>query len=66
MKLKAFRKFKDSIEATKTYNKLLEGKLPKILKNFLTTNIISKEIQDKLYCKFKYPILKAQRRNWGD
>jgi len=46
--LEAFSKFKDTKDALKATNAMLEGKLPKKLKKFLNKNIISKEVQDNL------------------
>ena len=51
VKLEAFHKFKDSAEALKSVAKVLKGRVPKSLKSFLTTNIISREVQDTLMCK---------------
>ena len=48
LKLEAFSKFKDTKEALKATNSLLEGSMPKKLKKFLNKNIISKEVQDNL------------------
>ena len=50
MKLEAFYKFKDSTDALKAVAKMLKGKVPKSLKAFLETNVISREIQDTLMC----------------
>ena len=46
--LEAFSKFKDTKDALKATNSMLEGKIPKKLKKFLDKNIISKEVQENL------------------
>lgn len=46
-------KFKDTAEAVKSLTKLSNGQVPKDLKKFLSKNIVSKEINDKLLCKIK-------------
>ncbi|EGR29221.1 hypothetical protein IMG5_160580 [Ichthyophthirius multifiliis] len=46
--LVAFQKFKDTTDAIKSTSKLIKGKVPKKLKKFLQTNLISQEIQDRL------------------
>lgn len=48
VKLKAFKKFKDTEEAMKSVKKLLSGKVSKTLQKFLEKNIIQKEIQEEL------------------
>lgn len=52
VKLEAFYKFKDSTDALKAVAKMLKGKVPKSLKSFLETNVVSREIQDTLMCTF--------------
>lgn len=44
IKLESFSKFKDTKEALKATASMIEGKLPKKLKKFLSKNIISKEV----------------------
>ena len=51
VKLEAFQKFKDSSAALKATAKILKGKIPKTLSEFLQTNVISKEIQNTIICK---------------
>jgi len=46
--LKAFKKFKDTKEAMKSVEKLLQGKVSKTLQKFLEKNIIQKEIEEEL------------------
>jgi len=46
--LKAFKKFKDTKEAMKSVEKLLEGKMSKTLQKFLEKNIVQKEIEEEL------------------
>merc|ERR1712086_670729 len=48
VKLKAFKKFKDTKEAMKSVEKLLEGKMSKTLQKFLEKNIVQKEIEEEL------------------
>lgn len=48
MKLKAFAKFKDTKDAMKSIEKLLNGKVSKTLQKFLDKNIVQKEIEDEL------------------
>jgi nucleolar protein 58 len=48
VKLKAFKKFKDTKDALKSVEKLVKGKLSKGLEKFLEKNIIEKEIEDEL------------------
>lgn len=48
VKLKAFKKFKDTKEAMKSVEKLLNGKVSKTLQKFLEKNIIQKEIEEEL------------------
>jgi nucleolar protein 58 len=48
VKLKAFKKFKDTKEAMKSVEKLLQGKLSKTLQKFLEKNIVQKEIEEEL------------------
>lgn len=50
VKLEAFQKFKDSTVALKAMAKILKGKIPKTLNDFLQKNVISKEIQDTIIC----------------
>lgn len=50
VKLEAFQKFKDSTDALKATAKMLKGKIPKSLNEFLQKNVISKEIQDTIIC----------------
>ena len=50
VKLEAFHKFKDSTVALKAVAKMLKGKIPKSLNDFLQKNVISKEIQDTILC----------------
>ena len=46
--MKAFKKFKDTKEAMKSVEKLLQGKVSKTLQKFLEKNIIQKEIEEEL------------------
>lgn len=46
--MKAFKKFKDTKEAMKSVEKLLEGKMSKTLQKFLEKNIVQKEIEEEL------------------
>ena len=48
VKLKAFKKFKDTEEAMKSVKKLLSGKVSKTLQKFLEKNIVQKEIEEEL------------------
>jgi nucleolar protein 58 len=48
VKLKAFKKFKDTKEAMKSVEKLLKGDLSKGLKKFLDKNIVQKGIEEEL------------------
>lgn len=48
VKLKAFKKFKDTKDALKSVEKLVKGKLSKGLEKFLEKNMIQKEIEDEL------------------
>lgn len=48
VKLKAFKKFKDTKEAMKSVEKLLKGEMSKGLKKFLDKNIVQKGIEDEL------------------
>jgi nucleolar protein 58 len=48
VKLKAFKKFKDTKEAMKSVEKLLQGKVSKTLQKFLEKNIVQKEIEEEL------------------
>ena len=48
IKLDSFSKFKDTKEALKATASMIEGKLPKKLKKFLSKNIVSKEVQENL------------------
>lgn len=48
VKLKAFKKFKDTAEATKAVEKMLEGDMSKTLRKFLEKNIVQKEIEEEL------------------
>lgn len=48
VQLQAFSKFKDTTEALAEGSALVEAKVGKGLKEFLTTNIISKNLKDKL------------------
>lgn len=48
VKLKAFKKFKDTKEAMKSVEKLLKGELSKTLKKFLEKNIVQKGIEEAL------------------
>ena len=48
VKLKAFKKFKDTKEAMKSVEKLLVGKMSKTLQKFLEKNIVQKEIEEEL------------------
>ena len=48
VKLKAFKKFKDTKEAMKSVEKLLAGKVSKTLQKFLEKNIVQKEIEEEL------------------
>lgn len=46
--MKAFKKFKDTKDAMKSVEKLLQGKVSKTLQKFLEKNIIQKEIEEEL------------------
>jgi nucleolar protein 58 len=48
VKLKAFVKFKDTKDAMKSIEKLMEGKMSKSLQKFLDKNIVQKGIEDEL------------------
>ena len=48
VKLKAFKKFKDTAEATKAVEKMLEGDMSKTLRKFLEKNIVQKDIEEEL------------------
>ena len=48
VKLKAFKKFKDTKEAMKSVEKLLQGKISKTLQKFLEKNIVQKDIEEEL------------------
>ena len=48
VKLKAFKKFKDTKDAMKSVEKLLKGELSKSLKKFLEKNIVQKGIEEAL------------------
>ena len=48
IKLKAFKKFKDTKEAMKCVEKLLKGELSKGLKKFLDKNIVQKGVEEAL------------------
>lgn len=48
VKLKAFKKFKDTKDAMKSVQKLLKGEMSKGLKKFLDKNIVQKGIEDEL------------------
>eukprot|EP00356_Strombidium_inclinatum_P004706 CAMPEP_0170493330 /NCGR_PEP_ID=MMETSP0208-20121228/13730_1 /TAXON_ID=197538 /ORGANISM="Strombidium inclinatum, Strain S3" /LENGTH=450 /DNA_ID=CAMNT_0010769247 /DNA_START=20 /DNA_END=1372 /DNA_ORIENTATION=+ len=48
VKLKAFKKFKDTKEALKSVEKMLSGKVSKTLQKFLEKNIVQKEIEEEL------------------
>ena len=48
VKLKAFKKFKDTKEAMKSVEKLLNGKVSKTLQKFLEKNIVQKSIEEEL------------------
>ena len=48
VKLKAFMKFKDTKDAMKSIEKLMEGKVSKGLNKFLDKNIVQKGIEDEL------------------
>lgn len=48
VKLKAFKKFKDTKDALKSVEKLVKGKLSSGLQKFLEKNIVEKEIEDEL------------------
>merc|ERR1740115_382702 len=48
IKLKSFAKFKDTKDAMKSLEKLVQGKLSKSLTKFLEKHIIQKEIEDEL------------------
>lgn len=48
VKLKAFKKFKDTKDALKSVEKLMKGKLSKGLEKFLEKNMIQKEIEEEL------------------
>lgn len=48
VKLKAFKKFKDTKDAMKSVEKLLKGEMSKGLKKFLDKNIVQKGIEDEL------------------
>ena len=48
VKLKAFRKFKDTKDAMKSIEKLMAGKMSKVLSKFLDKNIVQKGIEEEL------------------
>lgn len=48
VKLKAFKKFKDTKEALKSIEKLMAGKVSKGLQKFLDKNIVQKGIEEEL------------------
>mgnify|MGYP006095661347 FL=1 len=48
VKLKAFKKFKDTKDAMKSVEKLLNGKVSKTLQKFLEKNIVQKDIEEEL------------------
>ena len=48
VKLKAFKKFKDTKDAMKSVEKLLKGEISKGLKKFLDKNIVQKGIEEEL------------------
>jgi nucleolar protein 58 len=48
LKLKAFKKFKDTKEAMKSVEKLLKSDLSKTLKKFLDKNIVQKGVEEAL------------------
>ena len=48
VELHAFKKFKDTKEAVKTINKLMEGGLTKKAAKFLKKNSIVDEVQEKI------------------
>jgi nucleolar protein 58 len=48
LQLKAFMKFKDTIDAMKSVEKLIKGDMSKGLKKFLDKNIVQKGIEDEL------------------
>jgi len=48
VKLKSFAKFKDTKDAMKSLEKLLQGKLSKSLNKFLDKHMVQKEIEDEL------------------
>ena len=48
VKLKAFKKFKDTKEAMKSVEKLLQGQMSKTLKKFLEKNIVQKGVEEAL------------------
>jgi nucleolar protein 58 len=48
VKLKAFKKFKDTKDAMKSVEKLLKGELSKSLKKFLEKNIVEKGIEEAI------------------
>ena len=51
VKLKAFKKFKDTKEALLSADKMIKGKFPKTLKKFLEKNVITDEVQETLASK---------------
>jgi len=48
VKLKAFYKFEDTVEALAATSALVESKMGKTLKSFLKSNIVKKELTDEL------------------
>ncbi len=48
VKLKAFRKFRDTKQALKSVEKIINGELSKPLKKFLEKNMVQAEIEDQL------------------
>ena len=48
VKLKAFKKFKDTKDAMKAIEKLVNGKMSKSLEKFLDKNMVQKGIEDEL------------------
>lgn len=48
LKLKAFQQFNDTVEAVTAATAMVEGKMDKSLKKFLTKQVVKKELKDKI------------------
>lgn len=49
--MQCFKKFKDTAQAVKSLQAIVDGDLPEDLNKFLKKNIVSKDIKDTLLCK---------------